>query len=128
MTPSATSPNDPTRLQEEFDYFLRAAGVPRGPGGPPIDSGGPGGDNGGMEPRVRALEDAMGQVRQDLAVMRSNYVTKADLSDVRGELKAEIANAKTAIIMWVVGAIFLAQILPALPGIVRGIMSALGQS
>ncbi|WP_143276952.1 hypothetical protein [Bordetella genomosp. 12] len=67
----------------------------------------------------------MTQVRQDLAVMRSNYVTKAELADVRGDLKSEIANAKTSIIMWVVGTIIVAQVLPALPGIVRGVMSAL---
>lgn len=88
-----------------------------------------GGDGGGtietMEARVKALEDTMAQVRQDLAVMRSNYVTKAELADVRGDLKSEIANAKTSIIMWVVGTIIVAQVLPALPGIVRGVMSAL---
>ncbi|OZI74560.1 hypothetical protein CAL22_08860 [Bordetella genomosp. 12] len=78
-----------------------------------------------MEARVKALEDTMTQVRQDLAVMRSNYVTKAELADVRGDLKSEIANAKTSIIMWVVGTIIVAQVLPALPGIVRGVMSAL---
>ena len=80
-----------------------------------MDTTGGGGDNGDMEARVRSLEDAMAQVRQDLAVMRSNYATKEDLANVR----AEVANAKTSIIMWVVGAIIFAQVLPALPGIFR---------
>lgn len=61
------------------------------------------------------------QVRQDVAVMRSNYVTKADLSDVRGELKSEIANARSSIILWVVGTVVLAQLLPALPALLRAL-------
>jgi hypothetical protein len=45
-------------------------------------------------------------------------VLKFDLAEVMAELKAEIrvavAEAKTSTIMWVVSAIFLAQLLPAL--------------
>jgi hypothetical protein len=69
-----------------------------------------GGDDGGMESRIAKLEalaeqtrDRLVELDKDLAVMKSNYATKADVFD-----------AKSAIIMWVVGAIFLAQLLPAL--------------
>lgn len=105
---------------------MRAAQPPAPPPNT-IAGGREGGDNGGMEARLKALEEALPQIRQDLAVMRSNYVTKADVAEVRGELKAEIANSKTSIIMWVVGTIILAQVLPALPGIVKGIMTVIGQ-
>lgn len=113
----ATRPNYPQLVTDDWQRSDE----------PPLDDGGGGGDNGDMEARVKALEEAMHQIRQDLAVMRSNYVTKADVADIRGELKSEIANAKTSIIMWVVGTIILAQVLPALPGIVKGIMTAISQ-
>jgi len=108
---------DMSQAAELLDRIRRGSGAPP----PPIDTRHDGGDNGDMEPRVKALEETMIQVRQDLAVMRSNYVTKADLSEVRGDLKAEIANSKSSIIMWVVGAIFLAQLLPALPTLIRAL-------
>ncbi|ANN71528.1 hypothetical protein BAU08_09435 [Bordetella bronchialis] len=70
-----------------------------------------------MERRVKALEDAMIQVKQDLAVIRSNYATQANVEAV----KSSVAEAKSAIIMWVVGAIFLAQVLPHLPEVLRAV-------
>ncbi len=76
----------------------------------PIDTGGGGGNDGGMEARIKNLEDGLTSLQQDLAVMRSNYATKADIEAT----KAAIAEAKTSIILWVVTAIFLAQLLPAL--------------
>jgi ABC-type metal ion transport system substrate-binding protein len=57
--------------------------------------------------RLLALE-------RDVAIIKSNYATKADLAQLRAELKVDIAEAKVSIIMWVVTAIFLAQLLPAL--------------
>jgi DNA-binding ferritin-like protein len=58
------------------------------------------------------LAELKSEVKSDLAVL------KFDLAEVMAELKAEIrvavAEAKTSTIMWVVSAIFLAQLLPAL--------------
>ncbi|MFL6676054.1 MAG: hypothetical protein ACJ8LG_22515 [Massilia sp.] len=42
-------------------------------------------------------------VEQDLAVIKSNYATKAD-----------VLEAKNSVIMWVISAVFLAQLLPRL--------------
>lgn len=61
-----------------------------------------------MEARVAKLEaiaektsDRLAKLEQDVAIIKSNYSTKADVSE-----------AKNSIIMWVVSAIFLAQLLP----------------
>jgi hypothetical protein len=63
-----------------------------------------------MEARVTKLEaivektsERLAKLEQDVAVIKSNYSTKAD-----------VADAKNSIIMWVVSAILLAQLLPAL--------------
>ena len=65
-------------------------------------------DNGDMEARVAKLEtlaektsERIAAIEKDVAVIKSNYATKAD-----------IAEAKNSIIMWVVSAILLAQLLP----------------
>ena len=68
----------------------------------------PGGDQ--LETRIAAVEakvdnlvDRMTVLERDVAVIKSNYATKAD-----------VAEAKNSVIMWVVSAILLAQLLPAL--------------
>lgn len=38
----------------------------------------------------RSFEDELSSLKADVAVMRSNYVTKPDLQEVRIELKGEI--------------------------------------
>jgi multidrug resistance efflux pump len=52
----------------------------------------------------RSFEDELSSLKADVAVIRSNYVTKADLQavrhelqDIRLELKAEIQNARLEI-------------------------------
>lgn len=87
----------------EFDRARR-----NGNDGGPIDSGGGPPHDGGMEERVKKLEQLADKlvertvnIERDVAVMRSNYATGKD-----------VADAKSSIIMWVVGAIFVAQLLP----------------
>jgi len=75
-----------------------------------VDPPSGGGNDGGMDARIAKLEaiaeksgERLTALERDVAVIRSNYSTKADVSD-----------AKASVIMWVVSAIFLAQLLPAL--------------
>ncbi|MDQ2990358.1 MAG: hypothetical protein M3R60_14775 [Pseudomonadota bacterium] len=70
-----------------------------------------------MEARIGKLEtlvdkvvERIGALERDVAVIKSNYATKADIAEVR----AQISDAKNSIIMWVVSAILLVQVLPAL--------------
>ena len=47
-------------------------------------------------------------------VFDMQVATKTDIVELKAATKADIAEAKTTIIMWVVSAIFLAQLLPSL--------------
>jgi hypothetical protein len=58
---------------------------------------------GNVEQRLGTVEQRLGAVEQDVAVIKSNYATKVD-----------VVEAKNSVIMWVVSAIFLAQLLPLL--------------
>ncbi len=64
-------------------------------------------DNDGMQTRVAKLE-ALAE-KTDACL----HAIERDLAVMRAETKAQIAEAKNSIIMWVVGAILLAQVLPA---------------
>jgi hypothetical protein len=63
-----------------------------------------------MEARIGKLEtptdkavERLGMLERDVAVIKSNYATRSDISD-----------AKNSIVMWGVSVILLAQLLPAL--------------
>jgi hypothetical protein len=47
-----------------------------------------------MNSDARSFEDDLSALKADVAVIRSNYVTKADLQEVRSELKAEIGELR----------------------------------
>ena len=67
-----------------------------------------------MEQRVTKLESEMEAIKLDLGILKATVATKTDLAEVKAETKAAIAEAKNAIIVWVVGSVFLAQLLPGL--------------
>ncbi|GAB3407753.1 hypothetical protein NX774_14670 [Massilia agilis] len=70
--------------------------------------------DGEMEARLAKLESDLAAIKTDLAVIKATGATRTDLAELKGETKAAIADAKASIIVWVVGAVFIAQLLPAL--------------
>ena len=70
--------------------------------------------DGDMEARFAKLESVLAGMKTDIAVIKATGASKADLAELKGETKAAIAEAKSSIIMWVVSAVFIAQLLPAL--------------
>ena len=98
-------------LQAERDKIRRLKDTVDSGGGPPDDPG--------MQERVEKLEklvektvERVVNIERDVAVMRSNYATGK-----------EVSEAKSSIIMWVVGAIFVAQLLPMVRDFVRPAVS-----
>lgn len=80
-----------------------------------------------MNERVEILEAMAGKtaerlsaLERDVAIIKATCATKADLAELKAEMlvaiaamKSEIADTKSSIIVWVVGAFFLTQLLPA---------------
>lgn len=62
------------------------------------------------EARIERLEDDVVSIKVDIAFLKANSATKADIA----ELQALIAESKSSIIMWVMSAIILGQLLPSL--------------
>lgn len=48
-----------------------------------------------MNSDARSFEDELSALKADVAVIRANYVTKADLQEVRLEIKGEIQSLRT---------------------------------
>jgi hypothetical protein len=63
----------------------------------------------GLENRFGGFDQRLTALEQSVAVIRSNYATKAD-----------VMGAKISIIMWVVSAVLFAQVIPTLLKAVTG--------
>lgn len=63
-----------------------------------------------MQTRLEKLENDVQAIKTDVAVIKASYASKADVSAIKGD----ISDAKTRIILWVVSAVFFAQLLPPL--------------
>jgi hypothetical protein len=63
----------------------------------------------GLENRFGGFDQRLTALEQSVAVIRSNYATKADVLDT-----------KNSIIMWVVSAVLFAQVIPTLLKAVTG--------
>jgi hypothetical protein len=76
-----------------------------------LDNGGGGGNNGGMEARIAKLESVAERTAERLAAVDVR-LGKIETRMETFATKADVAEAKNSIIMWVVSAILLAQLLP----------------
>lgn len=92
----------------------------------PVDSSGGPPHDGGMEARVAKLEADLPAIKIDVAVIKANGATKSDIAELRSAVQTSIAGLErdmakghTRIIMWVVGAIIFAQLLPVLKELFR---------
>jgi hypothetical protein len=63
---------------------------------------------GNMEHKLDGIKEELTSIKLDVAVIKAN-----------GATKAELAEAKTSIIVWVVSAVFLAQLIPSLVKLVE---------
>lgn len=63
-----------------------------------------------IESRLERIENDIAAMKLDIAILKATSATKTDIA----ELKAAIAESKSSTIMWVVTAVFVAQLLPAL--------------
>ncbi|MFZ6778353.1 hypothetical protein ACO0LD_16125 [Undibacterium sp. Ji83W] len=62
---------------------------------PPVDNGTNQSEDEDMEKRIDQLENDMSIVKADVAVIRSNYGTKLDISELKLDLKSDINNFAT---------------------------------
>jgi hypothetical protein len=100
-----------SRQRADFDGARRS-------GAGPVDSGGGPPHDGEMDERVKKLEDWAEKSRGDLHSIDLRLV-KIDTRMDAFATRADVSEAKNSIIMWVVGAIFVAQLLPMLKDFVK---------
>ena len=55
------------------------------------------------DPNVGAAALTRDDLREELDRSLAHFATKADLAELRGELKAEIANLRADLIKWMIG-------------------------
>ena len=103
-------------MSNVYDIMARieeVSGKVQGPKGPPVDPPGGGGDDGGMEERSKRVE-ALAEKTDGRLTGVEMRLTKLETKAETFATKADVADAKNSIIMWVVSAVLLAQLLPAL--------------
>jgi hypothetical protein len=80
---------------------------PNHPGIASLDKGGEPPDDGDMQKRVEKLESDLTAMKMDMAVIRANYATRADISveasSIRAELHKEISAQTWKLITFVSG-------------------------
>lgn len=79
-----------------------------------------------MQARITKLEASAQDARDRLVRIEARldgheklFASKEDLARAEGSLKAAIAEAKNSIVVWVVGAVFFAQLLPSVPTLIK---------
>lgn len=55
------------------------------------------------DPSISAAALTRAELREELDRSLAHYATKADLADLRGEIRAEIANLRADLIKWMIG-------------------------
>ncbi|MBD1229244.1 hypothetical protein [Xenorhabdus griffiniae] len=61
-----------------------------------------------MQTDLKQLKEDINSIKTSLAVIKSNYATKSD-----------VTGSANKIILWIVGAIVFSQLLPAIPKIIE---------
>lgn len=87
--------------------------APQRNGPPPVDAGGGPPYDGDMDARVTKLESLAEKTGERLAAIDTR-LTKIETRSESFATKTDVSDAKSSIIMWVVSAILLAQLLPAI--------------
>jgi hypothetical protein len=81
----------------------------------PIGGAGNPPGNGGMEARLARLEENVAAIQADVHIIKMTGASKLDIAECKiliAECKTAVAETKASILMWVVGSIFLAQLIP----------------
>ena len=55
------------------------------------------------DPSISAAALTRAELREELDRSLAHYATKADLAELRGEMKTEIANLRADLIKWMIG-------------------------
>ncbi len=55
------------------------------------------------DPSISAVALTRAELREELDRSLAHYATKADLAELRGEMKSEIANLRADLIKWMIG-------------------------
>ncbi|MYD92851.1 MAG: hypothetical protein F4Y02_04000 [Chloroflexi bacterium] len=55
------------------------------------------------DPSISVAALTRAELREELDRSLAHYATKADLAELRGEIRAEIANLRADLIKWMVG-------------------------